>query len=121
MVQIREFNKKEQNRATAEQSADLIKKARKDYDKLVKGMFEFVDAKGGWIEFHERTFKGQNPMTIRLVHGEICELPMGIVKRLNGSKRKIRRFNAEGLTGNVKTPQIYETVSRLKFTPTDVL
>jgi len=125
MVQVREFSKKEQKRVTPEQSADLIKKARKEHDKLIKGMFEFIDAQGGWLEFGYRMFKGEPLQVIKLVHGEICELPMGIVKHLNNTKKKIRRFSAQNM-GQVteqveKTPKIFETQSRVRFTPMDVL
>lgn len=123
-MQIKEFSRKEQNRVTPEQSADLIKKARKEFDKPVKGMFEFIDAQGGWIDFSCRFFKGEPLRTFNLRHGEICELPMGIVKHLNNTKKKIRRFSAQSIaqvTDTVeRTPPVYETQSRIRFTPVDL-
>ena len=102
----------------AEKFEDLIKKTRKEHDKMVKGMFEFVDAQGGFLEFTYRFFKGEPLMTIKLVHGEICDLPMGIVKHLNNTYKKVRVFdnnpNAQGLRG---LPKTYSKQSRVRFTP----
>lgn len=125
-MEIKELHKRSKNTCTPEQYAELIKKARKEYDKPCKGMFEFLDAQGGWLDFTERTFKDQPILTIRLTHGEICELPMGIVKRLNNTKKKIRTFGLNN--GQIKgelpargLPTSYEVQSRVRFTPMDVL
>lgn len=108
---------------------ELLKKTRREHEKLVKGMFEFLDAQGGWIDFSYRFFKGEPLSTIRLIHGEICELPMGLVKHLNNTKKKIRKFGLD--VGAVRgselslegrgLPSTYEVQSRLRFTPMDVL
>jgi|ERR1700679_2067747 len=119
MVEIRTFGRKATNKGTPEGNAELLKKMRKEHDKPVKGMFEFIDAQGGWIEFGYRVFKGEDPMTIKLVHGEICELPMGIVKHLNNTKKKIRKFKAD-LDAAGKMSE-HTVVSRLRFTPMDVI
>lgn len=125
-MEIKELHKRMAHKLPSDQLVELVKKARKEYDKPCKGMFEFLDAQGGWLEFTERTFKDQPILTIRLTHGEICELPMGIVKRLNNTKKKVRTF---GLTnGQLKgelpargLPTSYEVQSRIRFTPMDVL
>lgn len=126
-MDIKEFYKKKINHTTPEKYEELVKKMQKEYDKPVKGMFEFLDAPGGWIEFTERTFKGQPILTIKIAHGEICELPMGIVKRLNNTKKKVRSFgiNSGALRGNELParglPSSYTVESRLRFTSMDVL
>ena len=93
---------------------------RKEDDKMVTGMFEFLDAQGGWLEFTYRKYPGEPIQIIKMIDGEICDLPMGIVKHLNNTKRKIRRFS--GLSeGGKKPPRSFDTVSRVRFTPTSVL
>ena len=121
-MEIKEFHRRQVNRLPPDKVEELVKKARKEYDKPCKGMFEFIDAQGGWLEFTERFFKDQPILTIKLIHGEICELPMGIVKRLNNTKKKVRKFGinngelpARGL------PTSYEVQSRVRFTPVDYL
>lgn len=125
-MEIKELHKRSKNTMPSEQFAELVKKARKEYDKPCKGMFEFLDAQGGWLDFTERTFKDQPILTIRLTHGEICELPMGIVKRLNNTKKKVRTFGLQNkdLKGELPArglPTSYEVQSRVRFTPMDVM
>ena len=98
--------------------ADLIKKARKEYEKPCKGMFEFIDTQGGWIDFTDRPFPGDPIRTYHINHGEICELPMGLVKRLNNTKKKVRKgtMDVDG-----QTLKSYDLISRLRFTPTDFM
>ena len=125
-MEVKELHKKSTNKLSTETYDSEIKKMRKEGDKLVKGMFEFIDAQGGWFEFSYRFFKGEPIRTIRITHGEICELPMIVVKHLNNCKKKIRQFNREILEGN-KTPSevrglpsTYTVQSRLRFTPTEM-
>lgn len=120
-MEVREINKKKINTLPAEQRDELVKKMRKEDDKIRTGMFEFLDAQGGWIEFSHRKYPGEPIQIIKLIHGEICDLPMGIVKHLNNTKRKVRRYNLEIAPDGKKQPRTYETISRLRFTPTDVL
>lgn len=119
-MQVKEIVKKAPNRMPAEQYEQLIKKTRKEHDKMVKGMFEFVDAQGGWLEFCYRFFKGEPLMTIKLVHGEICELPMGIVKHLNNTYKKVRVFDQNPDKNDIRgLPKSYSKQSRVRFTPID--
>lgn len=122
-MEIREINKKSKNTCSREQYDELLKKERKSAEKLVKGMFEFLDAQGGWLEFSYRYFPGESVKIIKLIHGEICELPMGIVRHLNNTKKKIRRYSNIEMTekGALNLPKSYETTSRVRFTPVDVL
>jgi len=125
-MEVRELTKKTQKTLPREQYDELLKKERKAADKLCKGMFEFLDAQGGWLEFSYRWFPGEAIKVIKLIHGEICELPMGIVKHLNNTKKKVRRYDMSnagniGESGRVNLPRSYETISRVRFTPVDVL
>jgi hypothetical protein len=94
---------------------------RKEDDKMVNGMFEFLDAQGGWLEFAYRKYPGEPIQMIKMIHGEICDLPMGIIKHLNNTKRKVRRYNLELTESGKKPPRSYETISRVRFTPMSVL
>lgn len=120
MVIIKEIYKKPMQKVPAEVYEEKVKKLRKEYEKPVKGMFEFLDAQGGWLDFVYRFFPGEPIQQIRLMHGEICELPMGIVKHLNNTKKKIRRFDPQISENGRGIPSSYETQSRVRFTPVDM-
>jgi hypothetical protein len=120
-MEVREINAKMKNTMPVKEKEELIKKRRAEDDKLRKGMFEFIDAQGGWLEFSHRTYPGESIKIIKLIHGEICELPMGIIRHLNNTKKKVRRYNLEISMSAGKTPRTYETISRVRFTPMDVL
>lgn len=132
MVQVRELGSKNRKVLPAEKMADLIKKMRKDGEKMVSGMFEFVDAQGGWIDFCYRIYPGEPIKTIRLVHGEICDLPMDIVKHLNNTYKKVRVFGKDDPTTNSRNAgrllpdrgnpsAIFNKTSRVRFIPTDAM
>jgi hypothetical protein len=91
-----------------------LKKCRK----MVKGMFEFTDAQGGWLDFSYRFFPGEPLQTIRIMHGEICDLPMILVRHLNGVHKKVRVPKTEDYD---KTKGLsFTRISRCKFIPMDV-
>ena len=119
-MEIRQIKKASINTCSLEKRQELIKKQQKEHEKLVKGMFEFVDAGGGWLEFTYRWFKEDLLTTYKLTHGEICELPMGIVKHLNNTYKKIRTLDGT-LMGNGKPNYAVTKTSRVRFTPMDVL
>lgn len=120
-MEVRELNKKQKNTLPPAERDELVKKMRKEDEKRVNGIFEFLDAQGGWLEFAYRKYPGEPIQMIKMIHGEICDLPMGIVKHLNNTKRKVRRYNME-LSADGKRPlRSYETISRVRFTPTNVL
>lgn len=102
---------------------ELAKALRKEYEKPIKGKFEFVDAGGGWISFNWRFFKSDPILKITLTHGEICTMPLGIVKHLNNTYKKVRKLDMNGT--NIKTnrgvPATYDTISRVRFTPMEML
>lgn len=118
-MKVTEFNKKSINRLPPEVMEDKVKKLRKEHEKLVKGKFEFVDAQGGWIEFTYRYFKGDPLWVLKIFHDEIVELPMGIVKHINNTYRKIRTFQTEVNPNGRGIPSTFQNVSRIKFTPLD--
>lgn len=120
-MEVRELNKKTRKSLPPQERDELVKKMRKEDDKMVTGMFEFLDAQGGWLEFSYRKYPGEPIQMIKMIHGEICDLPMGIVKHLNNTKKKVRRYSMEIPASGQKAPRSYETVSRVRFTPTAVL
>jgi hypothetical protein len=120
-MEVRELHKKKTNTMIASEREELVKKNRREDDKTKKGMFEFLDAQGGWLEFSYRKYPGEPIQMIKLIHGEICELPMGIVKHINNTKRKVRRYNMEIPPAGGRPARSFETVSRCRFTPMDVL
>ena len=123
---VKEHHKKKINTASQPEVEEKVKKMRKEYDKPVKGMFEFVDAQGGWLDFTYRIFKDQAITQYRLIHGEICELPMGVVRHLNNCYKKIRlprQGNMDEMQrdGQRGMPMEVTKVSRVRFTPMDML
>ena len=121
-MEVREINKKIRKTLPAQERDELVKKMRKEDEKMVNGMFEFLDAQGGWLEFSYRKYPGEPIQIIKIVHGEICDLPMGIIKHLNNTKKKVRRYSMElPSNGSQRIPRSYETISRARFTPMAVL
>jgi regulatory protein YycH of two-component signal transduction system YycFG len=120
-MEYKTFSKKQTNRVPPEKYEELVKKARKESEKLVKGRFDFVDAQGGFLEFAYRFFKDDPLVVYKLFHGEVTELPQGIVKHLNNTKKKIRKFGNELKAGTRGVPSTYEVQSRVAFIPVDAL
>lgn len=120
-MEVREINKKLRNTLPEPERLELVKKMRKEDEKLRKGMFEFLDAQGGWLDFSYRKYPGEPIQMIKLIHGEICDLPLGIIKHLNNTKKKVRRYNLEITAEGKKPARSFETISRVRFTPMDVL
>lgn len=106
-------------RAAAKTQMD---KMRKEGEKLVKGMFEFVDAQGGWLDYNYRFFPGEPIRTVRINHGEIVELPMILVRHLNNIWKKVQIPNSEiSENGKIVRKKTYTKISRTRFTPMDVM
>lgn len=122
-MKVIEFTKKTKNTKSKHEVEEMIKKMRKEDEKMVKGQFEFVDAEGGFFEFCYRIYPGDPIQKFQLIHGEICEIPMGLVKHLNNTKKKIRRYKdvEQPANGAVRTPRTYETTSRVRFLPVDYI
>lgn len=122
-MRVIEFQKKTKNTKPKAEVEAMIKQMRKEDEKMVKGQFEFTEAEGGFFEFSLRLYPGDPIQTFQLVHGEICTIPMGVVKHLNGTKKKIRRYaNVEQApVGPIKEPKTYEKLSRVRFVPCEYL
>lgn len=124
-MQIIEINKKKFSPANANQRAEVeekIKKMKKEGEKLVKGMFEFTDAQGGWLDFSYRFFKGDPIRTIKITHGEIVDVPMMLAKHLNNCYKKVRTMPKEvDERGRVKVPGAMMKMTRTRFIPIDML
>lgn len=122
-MRVIDFKKNAEKKISKSEVAEMIKKMRKEDEKMVKGRFEFVEAEGGYFPFNHRIYPGDPIRTIELIHGEICEIPMGIVKALNNTKKIIRRYKDVEQTnsGPLKMPKTYDTVSRVRFIPCEYI
>ena len=122
-MKVISLQKKIKNHKSKKEVEDLIKEKRKEDEVPVKGMFEFVDAEGGFFEFTYRIYPGDPIQTYQFIHGEICEIPMGIVKHLNNTYNKIRRYKDVEQTesGTLRKPRTFETKSRIRFIPSEYL
>jgi hypothetical protein len=119
-MEIKEISKRKFAPASESERAKskaLMEKMRKDGEKMVKGIFEFVDAQGGWFDFSFRIFPGEPIRTIKIIHGEICDVPMIIARHLNNVYRKVRMLPENADKGKSAVTR----VSRTKFTPLDML
>jgi hypothetical protein len=125
-MRVVELQKKTINKKSKAEVEEMIKKMRKEDEKMVKGMFEFTEAEGGFYEFSLRKYPGDHIQKFEFIHGEICEIPLGIVKHLNGTKRKIRRYAEmekveQSPNGAIRPPRTYDTISRVRFVPSEYL
>lgn len=105
---------------TAEQkakSAEKIKKLQKDGEKLIRGMFEFVDAQGGWFDFSYRFYPGEPIRTIKISHGEIVDIPTDLAKHLNNVYKKVRVIREDADRGR----DVITKISRTRFIPHEML
>ena len=123
MVHIQEVTKKDVYKKPKHEVDEIIKKAKKEYEKPVKGRFEFTEAKGGEFSFTDRQWPGMPIMIYTIKHDEICIIPYGVAKRLNNTYQKVRKFNHQiGETGTVRgMPPTFDTFSRVKFIPEEFL
>jgi hypothetical protein len=119
-MEVRELNKKQRHTMPQAERDELVKKMRKEDEKMVDGRFEFVDAQGGWFEFSFRKYPGEPILMIKLIHDEKTSLPMGLVKHLNNTVRKVRKYNLE-LPATGKVPRSFTTHSRVRFIPESVM
>lgn len=121
-MQIKEFHRHQKTKVNKAEMDETIKKLRKERERLVKGRFEFIDAQGGWLAFNYRYFPGDPILSIRINHGEVVELPLGIVKDLNNTVKKVRKMDTEALKNVDRVaPFNFEIQSRVRFTPIEVL
>lgn len=119
-MQVIEISGKKYAPASAEQkeaAKQKILKMQREGEKLRKGVFEFVDAGAGWLDFDYRFYPGEPIRRVKITHGEICDLPMDLVRHLNNVYKKIRvpKQNQDGGMDEVTK------TSRCRFTPMDVM
>lgn len=97
-------------------SAEKIKKLQKEGEKIVKGMFEFSDAQGGWLDFSYRFYPGEPIRTVKITHGEIVDIPLDLAKHLNNVYKKVRVMRQEADKG----ADVVTKTSRTRFIPMDL-
>ena len=125
-MEIKTIRRKQPNKVDKVKAKELVDNMRKEHSKMVKGMFEFVDAGSGWIEFNYRIFPEDMLVSYKFLHGETCEIPMGLVKHINNTRKKVRMFgmqDGEGIGGKLPNrglPSSYEKTSRIRFVPIDM-
>ena len=105
---------------TAEQkskSAERIKKLQKDGEKMIKGIFEFIDAQGGWLDFSYRFYPGEPVRTVKITHGEMVDIPLDVAKHLNNVYKKVRTLR-ENIDQGV---DVITKISRTRFIPMDMV
>jgi hypothetical protein len=119
-MQIQETRSRTICTLTAEQkakSAEKIKKIQKEGEKLIRGMFEFVDAQGGWLDFSYRFYPGEPIRTVKITHGEIVDIPWDLARHLNNVYKKVRLMRQNADQGK----DVVNRISRTRFTPCDLL
>ena len=124
-MQITEVNSQKYKKPSDTQKAEAkekLEKMQKEGAKMKKGMFEFIDAQGGWLDFSYRWYPGEPIRTVRINHGEIVDIPMDLVKHLNNIIKKVRVPNSQMTEDGrfVGAPTI-QKISRCRFTPMDVM
>ena len=72
------------------------------------------------VEFGYRKYPGERILMIKLIHDEHTTLNMGIVKHLNNTVRKVRKYNLE-MPSNGKANRSFTTQSRVRFIPDSVM
>jgi hypothetical protein len=120
---VQEVNKKVRNVRPKEEVENMVKKFKKEYEKPVRGRFDFAEAKGGSFSFTDRPFPGMPIMIYTLTHDEVCLIPHGVAKRLNNTIQKVRKQNSQmNEAGPVKgVPASFENYSRVRFIPEEYL
>lgn len=93
-----------------------MEKMRKEGEKMIKGIFEFIDAQGGWIDFSYRFYPGEPIRTVKIAHGETINIPMDLAKHLNNVTKKVRVMRENADQGQDKVVKM----SRTRFIPLDI-
>lgn len=119
-MQVLEITRKKYAPLSASQKAETeakIKKMQKEGEKLIRGMFEFTDAGGGWLDFDYRFYPGEPVRKLHIVHGEIFDCPKDLAVHLNNVYKKIRVLKPN-LDGGVDT---VTKTSRTRFIPMEMM
>ena len=79
-MRVIELSSKKKNTKPKAEVEAMIKNMAKEDEKMVKGMFEFVEAEGGFFEFTYKIYPGRPIQTFQFVHGEIATTRQNRVK-----------------------------------------
>lgn len=122
-MRVIQLQKKVKNVKPRSEVEAMVKAQRKEDEKMVEGVFEFIEAGEGSFSFDYRLYPGDQIQTVHLVHGETCTMPMGLIKHLNGTKKKIAFYDnvEQNDKGAIKPIPKYTKMSRLKFIPSEYL
>ena len=126
-MQIKQIHRKTEIKSDPVKVKEMMDKMRKEHSKMIKGKFEFVDAECGYFEFVYRMFPEDLLCTYRFVHGEVCEIPLGLARHLNNTYKKIRTIgDGDGSQRGNELPRrglptTFNGVSRVRFTPVDMM
>ena len=121
-MEITEYKKQTRNTVTKEKSDEMIRALRKRDEQMVNGLFEFIDAQGGWIEFSYRFYPGEPLRTVKIAHGEIVDVPRHLMIHLNNTYKKVRYLD-ENLDSKGKrgVPTKFNKISRIRFIPLNAI
>lgn len=101
-------------------ASERLTKARKEDEKLVKGIFKNVEAPGAEAMFSYRAYKEHPIQTFTLQDGETYEIPLGVAKHINRQCRYTRAANLVDASGK---PMIGsgKPIPRYEFISTDYM
>lgn len=74
-----------ENQAPAPVSTYKFEKQRQEESRLIKGIFQDNELKGGTLKFPFKKFQGDQIVTYNLTDGQEYDLPLSVVKHLNSN------------------------------------
>ena len=90
----------------SEPMSDKLERQRLEESKLVRGIFQDREVKGGSVKFPFKKFKGDQIVFYTLVDGEEYEIPLAVAKHLNSGCAYVKYSSIMGLDGKVlKNPK----------------
>lgn len=109
--------KREKLSEEAKKKADVkVEAARKENEKLVKGVFKNIESPGGDLTFAYRGYKGEPIKVYHLEDGLTYDLPLGVARHINRQckyTKSTHLVDKEGrpMIGAGKPTQRYEFIS----------
>jgi len=74
-------------------ASEMVEKARKEDERLVKGVFKNLKIKGGDVKFPYKAYKGEPLRIYTFKDGEEYEIPIGVARHINRDcRRKIHSY-----------------------------
>ena len=97
-------------------ASDLIEAARKEDEKMVKGIFKNIESPGGDLTFAYRSYKQEPIRVYEFIDGESYTIPLGVARHINRQckySKSAHLVDKEGrpMIGSGKPTQRYEFVS----------